>query len=240
MSSIAEKLSNVIYRATGGFPGGPKIIPMAWVINLHKGLSGLFIILLMVFYNNYSISAWVYLLLHGSYGLFWITKHLYFRDNRWEIKLTAGGGIIVFIMLGTYWIAPYLLISSTNQNPGTILILLFASATYSLGLFLMLASDFQKHKQLLHEKKLITTGYFKYIRHPNYLGEMMVYGSFAWVSGHWLPWLILFFWWICIFWVNMVQIEKSLSRYPEWRMYHQRTNMLLPWKLFFSQKRTYT
>jgi len=29
---------------------------------------------------------------------------------------------------------------------------------------------------------------------PNYLGEMIIYGSFALMVGHWLPWLGRLIW----------------------------------------------
>ncbi len=34
---------------------------------------------------------------------------------------------------------------------------------------------------------LITDGFFARTRNPNYLGEMMIYGSFAALSMHWIP-----------------------------------------------------
>ena len=38
-------------------------------INLHKGLSLVFILALMVAYNNFTIAPLVYLALHGGYGI---------------------------------------------------------------------------------------------------------------------------------------------------------------------------
>ena len=66
------------------------------------------------------------------------------------------------------------------------------------------------------------------VRHPNYLGEMMIYGSFALLVWHWLPWLVLAWVWLGLFAVNMMNKEASLSRYPEWAAYRQRTGWLLP------------
>jgi steroid 5-alpha reductase family enzyme len=43
----------------------------------------------------------------------------------------------------------------------------------------MIAADAQKYFTLRLQPGLITHGMFRYIRHPNYLGEMMIYGSFA-------------------------------------------------------------
>ena len=63
---------------------------------------------------------------------------------------------------------------------------------------------------------------------PNYLGEMMIYGSFAMMVWHWLPVLVLAWVWIGLFAVNMIMKEVSMSRYPEWGEYKRRTGWLLP------------
>ena len=43
----------------------------------------------------------------------------------------------------------------------------------------MIQLDAQKYYVLQIQKGLITNGMFAYVRHPNYLGEMMIYLSFA-------------------------------------------------------------
>ena len=59
------------------------------------------------------------------------------------------------------------------------------------GVAVMLGADCQKHFTLKYRKGLITEGMFRYIRHPNYTGEMLIYGSYALLVGHWIPWAIL-------------------------------------------------
>jgi hypothetical protein len=49
--------------------GGPNFFPIRHIINLQKGGSFLFMLSLMIYFNNFSIGAWVYLALHGSYGI---------------------------------------------------------------------------------------------------------------------------------------------------------------------------
>lgn len=215
--------------------GGPKLIKMAWVINIHKFLTGFFVLLLMNCYNNFSRAAFIYLALHGSYGFIWVLKHFAFRDKKWETKTTFAGVAFIFIFLSTYWIAPFILISNifkTNVEFISGSTEVFIIAMYSLGLVIMVASDCQKNITLKYKKGLITDGMFRYIRHPNYLGEMMIYGSFALLVDHWIPWVILAYWWIMVFLVNMLAIESSLSRFPEWEEYRSKTGMLLPLKIF--------
>jgi steroid 5-alpha reductase family enzyme len=48
----------------------------------------------------------------------------------------------------------------------------------------MIAADAQKYFTVPVGPGRITDGMCRYVRHPNYLGEMMVYGSFALMVWH--------------------------------------------------------
>jgi protein-S-isoprenylcysteine O-methyltransferase Ste14 len=212
--------------------GGPKVISMAWVINAHKFLTAFIVILLMVWFQNYSKAAYIYLALHGTYGFCWLLKHYAFRDQKWETKVTFGGALFLFLLLATYWIAPFLLISNlfikhSAQLPN--MVYTVSISLCLLGMTIMIASDCQKHFTLKYKSGLIKSGMYRYVRHPNYLGEMMIYASFALLVNHWLPWLVLAYWWSMIFLVNMLLIESSLSRFPEWKAYKAKTGILVPW-----------
>ena len=92
----------------------------------------------------------------------------------------------------------------------------------------MIAADAQKYFTLRLQPGLIADGMFRYVRHPNYLGEMMIYGGFALMVWHWLPLVVLAWVWIGLFFVNIKLKEASMSRYPEWEQYKQNTWLLLP------------
>ena len=92
----------------------------------------------------------------------------------------------------------------------------------------MIAADAQKYFTLRYQPGLITDGMHCYIRHPNYLGEMLIYASFALMVWHWLPVLVLSWVWCGLFAVNMILKEASLSRYPEWKEYKKNSKWLLP------------
>jgi protein-S-isoprenylcysteine O-methyltransferase Ste14 len=79
----------------------------------------------------------------------------------------------------------------------------------------MIAADAQKYFTLRVKHGLITNGMYRFIRHPNYLGEMMTYGSFALMVWHWLPVVVLAWIWGGQFAVNMTLKEASMSGYPE-------------------------
>ena len=220
---------------TERFLGGPQILKLAWVINFQKTGTFFYILLLMNYYQNYSVAACVYLALHGMYGFCWMLKHFAFPDQSWEKKVTIGGGLMAFVLvLGLYWVFPYLLISGIlgpDQKMASLAVLTAAISLHTLGVVIMMTADCQKYFTLKHHQGLIREGLFKYIRHPNYLGEIMLYASYAMIVQHWIPWAILAWVWIGVFLVNILQKEASISRYPEWADYKKQSGMLIP-KLF--------
>ncbi len=216
---------------TEDFLGGSKAIKMARVINLHKFLTVFLVAALMVVFDNRSIAAWVYLALHGTYGFCWLLKHIAFPDRSWETKSTVGGAVVVFLLLATYWVAPYLLISNgfgVNSAATPSWLLALCISLHTFGVVIMMVSDGQKCFTLKYRSGLITEGMFRRVRHPNYAGEMMIYAAYALLVQHWLPWVILAYWWGSIFYVNMLSVESSLSRYPEWEAYKARSGMMFP------------
>ena len=220
---------------TERFLGGPQVLKFSWVINFQKTGTFFYILLLMNYYQNFSVAACVYLALHGMYGFCWMLKHFAFPDRSWEKKVTIGGGLMAFVLvLGLYWVFPYLLISGIlgpDQKMASLTILTAAISLHTLGVVIMMTADCQKYFTLKYHQGLIREGLFKYIRHPNYLGEIMLYASYAIIIQHWIPWAILAWVWIGVFLVNILQKEASMSRYPEWADYKKQSGMLIP-KLF--------
>jgi protein-S-isoprenylcysteine O-methyltransferase Ste14 len=226
--------TRIFHHLSQDLLGGPRVLKFAWVINLQKGTTLVFIAALMLAYGNFSTAAWVYLALHGTYGLCWLLKHVAFPDPSWERRITFGGAFMsVATVLGPYWLFPWLLISGVlgpRPEPGLAL-LAFCIGLHTLGVAIMLSADCQKYFTLRVRRGLIDDGMFRYTRNPNYLGEIMIYGSYALIVGHWIPWAILAWVWIGFFLPNMLNKDASLSRYPGWAAYKARTGLLLPWFL---------
>ncbi len=212
--------------------GGPRVLKFAWVINFQKGATGLFVLALMWAYDNWSIDAWVYLALHGSYGVLWCLKHLAFPDPGWEKRITLAGAVMAWAgVLGPYWVAPFLLVSGVlGPRPGASAPLIAGCiALYVFGVVLMMCADCQKYFTLKYRRGLIDEGMFKVVRHTNYVGEMMLYASFALLVRHWVPWAILATVWIVVFAKNIMMKEVSLSRYPGFAAYKKRSGLLVPY-----------
>ncbi|MGZ6144137.1 MAG: methyltransferase family protein, partial [Myxococcales bacterium] len=227
MSPLLERWIRIREYLTEDFLGGPKLVKFAWSINLQKGGTLFFVLALMVAFDDFSTTAWTYAALHGSYGLVWLLKDHVFPDPAWQKKLTVGGAINTWLLaLGLYWIAPVLLV--TRRHEAAPAVLGGAILLYALGVVLMVGSDAQKYFVLQAKRGLITGGFFARTRNPNYLGEMMLYASFAIVAGHWAPWLVLAWVWGGVFIPNMLRKDASISRYPEWPAYRARTGLLFP------------
>ncbi|MEG3932529.1 DUF1295 domain-containing protein [Microcoleus sp. T2B6] len=200
-------------------------------INLHKGLTFPFVLTLMFIYQNFNFGAWVYLALHGTYGLLWLLKDQIYPDKQWEQEISVGTGILGFVLLSLYWIAPFILISSGSQPP---LPLVAAAISLNIiGVFLHYTADAQKYYTLKYRSGLITEGFFARSRNTNYLGEILIYGAFAMLVQHWLPFLILAAFFAGVFIPNMIKKDRSLGRYPEFADYKIRSGLLLP-RLFVS------
>ena len=170
--------------------------------------------------------------MQSSYGLVWIIKDLAFPDSSFQKSATIGAAIASFItVLGWYWVFGWLLISRIAAPKYPLPDYAWFSLCISLcmvGSAIMIASDAQKYFTLRLKRGLITDGMFRFIRHPNYLGEMMIYGSFALMVWHWLPLVVLAWVWGGLFVVNMILKEASMSRYPGWGQYKKRSWWLLP------------
>ena len=213
--------------------GGPRPWAFAAVFNVQKGGTFAFLGALMWWYGSPSTAAWLYLAMHGSYGLVWLLKDLAFPDPRWRVRVTIAGGLMSFLaVLGPYWLFGWLLIAGISRPVYPLAEPAWFALCVScciLGCTIMIAADAQKYFTLRLRPGLITDGMHRWIRHPNYLGEMLVYGSFALLVWHWLPALILAWVWLGVFAVNMVMKEASLSRHPEWAAYRARTWWLVPY-----------
>ena len=204
-------------------------------INLHKFLTFAVVLGMMAIYQNFTVAPWIYLALHGSYGIMWLIKDSLYPDRQWEEEIGLGMGAIIFLFLGLYWVAPWLLISSGVRL--SVPLIAIAIATNLFGVFLHYGSDAQKYFTLKYKKGLITEGFFSRSRNPNYLGEILIYLGFAMLSGHWIPFVILASIIAFVFVPNTLKKDESLSRYPEFAAYKERSGLLLP-KLFVNKSAT--
>jgi protein-S-isoprenylcysteine O-methyltransferase Ste14 len=154
-------------------------------------------------------------------------KQSYYPDPRFAQKLPAWVGLlVVFLPLAGYYLTPYLLISRhVTLRPYVFAIVLFL---YTIGIFFHYVSDAQKFFTLRERKGLIEDGLFTRTRNPNYLGEILIYLSYAIMSMHWIPFVVLGAWVSGFFVRNMLRKDKSLVRHAGFAEYKSRTGLLFP------------
>lgn len=98
-------------------------------INLHKFLTFLVVLSLMAFYNNFTIAPWVYLALHGTYGLMWLIKDSLYPDQQWEkeisLPVASGDNTMAairisfcrrFLRRGRFSLGNYLILNTVSKS----------------------------------------------------------------------------------------------------------------------------
>ena len=199
-----------------------------YFIDSHKGATAPVVFLLILYFNQWeNTTAWVYLALHGSYGIMWVLKSKIFPDTTWEAICSIWYGLYIWGGLTLYWISPWIIMSGGVEN--TPIYLGICIAIFAMGVFFHYAADMQKHAYMkLQPGKLITDGMMYRCRNTNYFGELLIYLAFALLSHHWIPIAVLVSFMALIWFPNMRRKDKSLSRYAEYEEYKKRSSLLIP------------
>lgn len=121
---------------------------MRYIINFFKGTTFIWVLFLMQLYQNHSTGMYLYLVLHGSYGMFWVLKDLTFPDPRFQAKCSLGSSILCVLFLTLYWMIPVPLAAGLGVSEPSTSRIIFLLSLYFLGLVLMLGSDYQKYHAL--------------------------------------------------------------------------------------------
>ena len=198
-------------------------------IDLHKGLTSIYVLSLIFCFSAWeNTNIFIYLALHGSYGILWILKSYIYPDRQWESKCSIWYGLFIWMGLSLYWISPYIIITQNIQSSNWYLALCIM--IYIIGLFLHFTSDMQKFIQLKYNPNiLIKNIMFSRLRNMNYLGELLIYLGFSLLAMHWIPILVLFIFIIIIWIPNMIKKDKSLSRYNDFDDYKKKSYSFLPY-----------
>ena len=231
VSPLVKRIANLNRHLSQDFLGGPRPFKMAWVINAQKATTIIFVAGLMLAYEER---------LDRGLGIPRAPRYVRTllapqapRLPRPELGGARhhGGAVMTWVLvLGLYWVIAFLVVSDVlgprPEPPPAMLAV--AIGVHTLGVALMTAADAQKYFTLRVHPRLIEDGLYRLAHHPNYLGEMMIYGAYALLARHWFAWAILAWIWLEVFLVNMKAIDASLSRHPGWTAYKAKTGMILP------------
>lgn len=106
-----------------------------------------------------------------------------------------------------------------------------------VGFFFEVVADYQLKKfiqNINNRGKLLTSGLFKYTRHPNYFGEaVMWWGIYIFALGSAVSWLTIIspitITLIIRFVSGVPLLEASLKNKPGFKEYKEKTNAFIPW-----------
>jgi L-serine/L-threonine ammonia-lyase len=220
-------------------PPGPPLVPACYVINAFKAGTLPMCLYLMHHFQNYSKSAVLIAALHGSYGGCWFLKHYVIPDHYFMQKITFVSALMMGMVLSFYWASAYLVISAPSKGDFIGPVRMFvAMMMYIFGVVLMMASDTQKYYvlKLVREKRLgkilISDGWFKTCRNTNYLGEILLYSSFAVCAQSWIPWAFNGVFWSIMFVARWMGKEASFRRKVGGEEYMANSSLILPFPLF--------
>jgi steroid 5-alpha reductase family enzyme len=156
---------------------------------------------------------------HNFYWRSWLQVYL----------LQAAFMTIIAIPIFFVWLSP-------NESPPWSRFT--GAAIFLTGFLFQAISDYQLARFLKHRRNnhnILNTGLWKYSRHPNYFGEILVWwGIFIIVAP--IP-----FAWLCIispltitlllrFVSGIPMVEKRYLNHPEYQQYRKKTPMLIPGK----------
>lgn len=199
-----------------------------YFIDSNKGITFLVILGLMAGFKQWdNPTAWVYLALHGTYGILWAMKTGLFPDANWTRKTSLGFGLVSWAALALYWIPAFLLMQRGVQAPPWLLAL--AISLNIFGVFFVFTADMQKFTALkLRPNELITDGMFGLSRNINYFGELLIYVAFALLPMTWLAFIPLLLFVIFLWIPNMIRKEKVLASLPGYESYRKKVKAFFP------------
>ncbi|OQR91240.1 hypothetical protein ACHHYP_04853 [Achlya hypogyna] len=206
--------------------GGPRPVQFRQLLNAQKGATMFVLITLMAVYDNWTMSAFLNLANHGTFGLVWVLKDMVIPDKVWTAYQTIPSTILGVIVLSADWVADYIIIAHRIESPPWQAAL--CTAMHTLGLVLLMCTDTQKYFQLRYRPGLITDGWVKWCRNPNFLGKFLVYLSYAIMAEHWFPYAMLAFMWSFVMASHMILKDISLAKKTGGDAYIQRTGMCCP------------
>eukprot|EP00944_MAST-04C_sp_MAST-4C-sp1_P009663 g9663.t1 len=214
-------------------------------LNAHKLMVGpaYFMMLYWKDQTFFTISSNLQLLIvfHVIYGVLWVVKDIAYPDVSWKSPATLASVLNMFFTLSCLYYSPLYCpvlfpdicpmgdLYSQYNNYGN-LIQSLGIVLYVLGMFFHFVADAQKFFTLKYRKPrtLITEGLFRYTRNPNYLGEVMIYVGYAFLSGYTFTIILFMVVWMQVFLPNMLHKDHRLSRHVGFEEYKQRTGLLLP------------
>lgn len=158
--------------------------------------------------------------------------------NEWGSSFYIRSYLQVFLLQGFFLLiiaSPLLLAAGSNEKFSIFTWIGFVF--WLIGFFFQAVSDYQLSVFIRNKKStndIIHTGLWKYSRHPNYFGEIMmwwgIYIIIIPLANSW--WFIispLAITFLLVFVSGIPMLEKKYKNHPAFQLYKKRTSVLIPW-----------
>lgn len=179
-------------------------------------------------------AAWIWLELVAVAGPT-VLDHLRGRGRRQD-----GGSIA--LLLGCVAVAFVLAVRIARLPVGALpgppaaqlacgLAVMWAGLALRTWSILSLGGQFRAIVVIQRDHRLVTTGPYRYVRHPSYTGALVAALGFGIALGHWTSVLVLVVGWAIGVAYRIRVEEAALSEAfgPEYEAYRSRTRRLVPW-----------
>ena len=225
---------------------GLGFVVTAWILFFIKGDFAIEKIILNVLVSLWGLRLFYYILKRNIFA------EEDFRYKKWRedwgkwvvprafLQVFMLQGLFMFVVgIGVFWI------NTTTFTQGlqtiNIVFIIIGALIWLFGYYFEVVGDWQLKRHIANKnktQKLMTTGLWKYARHPNYFGEaVMWWGIFVIVlampSTEFWKYLAvispLVITYLLRFVSGVPMLEKKMKQTPGWDEYARVTNAFIPW-----------
>jgi steroid 5-alpha reductase family enzyme len=205
----------------------------AYYFSQHSTIQKLLTIILTLW--GLRLSIHIFLRNHGKPEDFRYTQWREENGSQWWwisfFKVFLLQGILMLIIA-----APLLAVQTVDSAPSFVSLQFIGIIIWGIGFFFETVSDYQLVRfksDPQHRGKLLTSGLWRYSRHPNYFGDTMQWWGFyllAAASGYWWTIFSPVIMTLLLLRISGVTLlEKTMKTRPGYEEYIRTTNAFIPW-----------
>ena len=164
------------------------------------------------------------------------------EDNRFDVMRSKFWSFLGFWVMQILWVfltcLPVIYFNSLDSPDELNTLATIGVSMFLIGLIIEAWSDYSKFNHKLNGEKWCTAGLWKYSRHPNYFGNILLwFGIFVFCYGYDVPlWTIIGPLWttfLLLFVSGIPLLESSADKKygddSEYLQYKSNTSILIPW-----------